>query len=144
MKPSERAAEIAQILTEDPSITKVVNSVPTATEIPIDAQMQSFLLMINLYIDASFISIPVLWEMTVPVIRRLSNSNKLKEFKTVAIQICGSRKGQASERIIRVSSLVNCVEQLIANEPGHLLNDGIWKGDSFECAWYWDKEKIRR
>ena len=134
MSPEERASEISLMLRRDEVIRRYSVAPPNATEIPIDATRREYLLMVNLYIAPSSLSLSVLWRLTVPVIQRLTRSGKLNSFRSIAIQISVNGQGGELTRVMRVSVGTDFVDALSVIGGRGLLDPSLWDGKTMSAT----------
>jgi hypothetical protein len=138
---AEKAIEIARILKNDVSLAKIQRHEAVVGEIPLNPNKGSFGLVVNLYISLEAVTHSVLWTLTVPLIRKLSDSGKLNGFEVVEVRVMTTIDGKSSERVLSFRSTVKDIGELPAKTESDLLRH-IWDGKRFDCYWYKDKNTI--
>ena len=137
----DRISKIRSIIAIELSI-KSIEGEPQVCEIPVDAKGESFGLMINIYINPSLVSLSTIWQITVPILRRLFEAQQLQDFSWVAIQVVAADRKQDLGRVIRVETFVKELKNLRATHEAHLLDETQWEPGKFTCHWYWDKKQM--
>jgi hypothetical protein len=141
MTAAEQAAEVERALKSETILAEIQRHEAVVSEIPLGPHDGSFGIVMNLYIAPEAVARSTLWALTVPLIRRLSDSGKLSEFEVVEVRVMTTVDGKSSERVLSLRSTVKDIRELPAKEEADLFRD-IWDGERFDCYWYRDKKNI--
>lgn len=141
---AETAAEsITAILRQEYKATIKLTPPPEAAALPLGPDMERYVLVVNIHISLPRVSLPLLWELTVPLIRHLSETDHLAEFWSITVQVSARFSDGNFDRVLRVECLTHEVGSMQATRPLDLLEPDILEKDRFFCHWYWDIDRFR-
>ena len=122
--------------------TKDLMYPPEAGVVPSSKHPVRLFLVINIQIDSSQLSVPILWELTVPLMKYIPTAARLSEFWSVWIQIFVRNPDQQFDKVLRLECLVSEIGHLRATQKSDLLSPEMWQEGKFTCYWYWDTKTL--
>lgn len=140
MNADSAAAQVSAWLNTDAHLRLFWAHCPNSAAIPLGAMTGAYGLVINLYVRKRTVSLPLVWRLTVEVIRDVADRALLAPFRGVEVRVFAVADGEESQRVVAAYASSQSTDLLPSSGARELLKE--WRGPQFSIHWYYPKDQL--